>query len=286
MIRVNCPTCDRPVDVPPALAGTVMDCPHPDCGRPMAIPPAAQVAQPLPPMERCYDCGRPIPEGRVCRREVAVSSSYSSGSISASTYGGGKLLGDSSSTYGTYGGSSSTYATVSLCPTCDAEREEARLRAEARARRAVRDAEIFFAIFLGVLGVLAVVGAVVLLRYWRAEAERRAAPASLAGVPPPGKAADPPKKRDEPPPPELLPPPVTIPELLPKPRVESLPPTPEQLAKDRERRASLLLRAAREHLAAGSRARAQDILEELVRTLPDTEAAGEARELLKKLDGD
>jgi hypothetical protein len=40
-------------------------------------------AQAPPPAERCYGCGPAIREGDVCRRIVRVSSSYSSGSISA-----------------------------------------------------------------------------------------------------------------------------------------------------------------------------------------------------------
>jgi hypothetical protein len=130
----------------------------------MAIPLAARSAQPLPPMERCYDCGQAIPEGEVCRRTVAVNSSYSSGSISTHKRGSGKSFGDRSDTSGTYGGSTSTYAKVSLCPCCDAEREAD--------ERAVR---IFLAIIVGLLAVA--VAAVILWARWRPEPERRGAAA-------------------------------------------------------------------------------------------------------------
>jgi hypothetical protein len=143
-------------------AGNVVVCPQLDCGLAIAIPPAAQVAQPLPRMERCYDCRRPIPEGEVCRREVRVSSSYSSGSIIASASGG-------RNTSGTYGGSSSTYAKVSLCPRCNARREAERRQREANARACMT--VFVIAVIVTVIIILAGAFAVA---YWLAAAEQRA----------------------------------------------------------------------------------------------------------------
>jgi hypothetical protein len=102
-------------------------CPH--CGVRQPIDDNQQAA----PLERCYDCGQLIPEGRVFRRTVAVSSSYTSGSISATTSPGrafGERYRGNDYTSGSYGGSTSNYAKVSLCPHCNWKREEAERQAE------------------------------------------------------------------------------------------------------------------------------------------------------------
>jgi hypothetical protein len=161
-VRVVCPHCRRDVDIAPALFGTVAACPHGGCGGAMSIPPAAPAAQPLVPAERCYDCGKVIPEGEVCRREVEVSTSHHSGSTY--TFGWGRSFSDSISASGTYGGSSSTYATVSLCPPCDAQRdadeEAARLARAAARARANRALAIYAATLFLVIATL------VLLAFW------------------------------------------------------------------------------------------------------------------------
>jgi len=250
-------------------------------------------------MERCYDCGNAIPEGQVFRRTVAVSSSYTCGSISTNTRGSGKSFGDRNSTSGSYGGSTSTYTKVSLCPECNAEREAR----EAAARRALGCAVIAFLVAMAVVAIPLIVWAVLVDA--RKDKERLSAkehmplpPTAQAPKVTPKPIVKPPQPKEpdqvkepeeprpelpkEPPPPN--PPRKPTPEKLPRPKVEPVPLTPEQLAKDRERSASILLRAARENLAGGSRARAEDILEEVCRKFPDTKAAEEARELLKKLD--
>jgi hypothetical protein len=79
---------------------------------------------------------------------------------------------------------------------------------------------------------------------------------------------------------ELLPPPVAVPESLPMPDVSARPPSPEEVARDRERQAGLILRAAREKLRDGARGEARAILEEVVLKFPGTKAAEEARALL------
>ena len=92
----NCPSCGLPVDVPASHAGGVVCCPYSTCGEDMVIPPTAQPKQQGPPTERCYDCGEAIPEGKVYRREVAVSRTYQSGGVystSGGRYGSGSYSG-------------------------------------------------------------------------------------------------------------------------------------------------------------------------------------------------
>jgi hypothetical protein len=300
-MRVFCPHCAGVVDVDPSQAGNVVACPHPNCGREMAIPPAAQVGQLLAPMERCYDCGRPIPEGEVCRRTVAVSCSYSSGGISTSTRGSGKSFGDHKSTVGAYGGSTSTYAKVSLCPDCNRGRDEA-------AARAFWWSVVLVVLVLSALAIAFAVSRGAPSRQGAApDAEKaliaKESPQEIKFPPPANHPDTRPKSSDllnpKPQPrgagapllspgdgPELLPPPVEFPEPLPLPKVVPLPPTPEQLAKDRERRAGLFLRAAREKLHDGYKREALDILEEIVRKFPDTAAAKEAHQTWEKLSKD
>jgi hypothetical protein len=247
-------------------------------------------------MERCYDCGEAIPEGQVYRRTVCVSSSYSSGNISVGTLGSGKSFGDRSTTSGSYGGNSSTYAKVSLCPRCDARREE-------RARAARQAALVIMIICLVILAALiawslAGVSAPHLPDAPQ-HAERQPEPAPLkpnAPIPPPKPAPrekerkpvepkpvepKPAVREEKPQERELLPPPVEFPEPLPPPK--AAPPTPEELARDRERRAGLYLRAAREKLEDGHKREAVGIFDEILRKFPDTAAAKEARELWEKL---
>jgi hypothetical protein len=261
----------------------------------MTIPPAAQIAQPLPPMERCYDCGDAIPEGQVYRREVEVSSSYSSGSID--------LQGrDATRMSGSYGGSGSTYETVSLCPACIAQRvRDARERAR-KARLACGCAAAFF-----------VACAAVVAGFWaflfadhhqQQEAQEKAAveakPKREAAETEAKRKQDEAKAKAEAAEKERR-------EAAEKERREAAERRRRALAeleeeakrqkeakKQEEKRrkeaekqeefAQARLKYARKLIADDQTEEARERLQKIIKELPDTKAATEARELLKQLD--
>jgi hypothetical protein len=132
-------------------------CPH--CGVRQPINSSLRVTL----LERCYDCGQLIPEGRVYRRTVAVSSSYTSGSISATTSPGrafGEGFRGNDHTSGWYGGSTSSYEKVSLCPRCNWERDELE-------RLAAANSIILLKVGLTVVAVVLILGALGALAFTR-----------------------------------------------------------------------------------------------------------------------
>jgi hypothetical protein len=142
--------------------------------------------------ERCYDCGQLIPEGRVCRRTVAVAWTSSSGYVDW-----GKPSGQFARPSGTVSQSSTTYSKVSLCLPCSVERDK---QAE-RLRMLVACVVLVLLIGWGlcVLGAAAWNAAP---RVWECVVESAVArPADRVEPAPPARPAPPPRVAPRPPPP-------------------------------------------------------------------------------------
>jgi hypothetical protein len=257
----------------------------PKCG--VRQPPA----QPPPPAERCYDCGLAIPEGEVCRREVEVSSSHTSGSISTASSGsssprsgGGRTWDSSGSTFGTYGGSSSTYAKVSLCPECDAERDEAERR-----RRKAETELLLGCLAVFIVAVIIAFGALILFS-WRAEVEQKTAAQAKAEAQQKHDKAEAPEHAER--------------EKAAAEAEAEAKRKREEAAKraaaeaERKRRKAEAKKAAADEEIAGERLRyartlidqgmdelAKERLQRIIKEFPTSKAAAEAKELLKRLDG-
>jgi hypothetical protein len=180
MIRFTCPNCQKSLCHRQPLAKVICPCgqtirvpsPPPAASNPTTLgnwqpaPPPIHSDQRAAPLERCYDCGDLIPEGRVHRRTVEVGSSYTSGSISAWTSPGNGLAS------GSYGGSTSSHAKVSLCGRCNWERDEReRLAAEDYQHLLKSCVVVFIGLLILILGVIGYLAW--LLPWLRAQASGR-----------------------------------------------------------------------------------------------------------------
>jgi hypothetical protein len=107
-------TCRQRLRVPGPASKPIVVQPLPTHDGRGTSPPVRPSPQVIIVAERCYECGRTIPEGQVYRWSVAVASAYVPGVVTS--YGHHHSY--------SYGRVVSQHARVSLCEVCAAKREQ------------------------------------------------------------------------------------------------------------------------------------------------------------------